>query len=65
MFFLRSCKIIYDDLTVKTVSQCDGLGSLFSMTNISGTDVLILLSCVFITFYFVLKTYVLLKNKDE
>ena len=64
MFFLRSCKIIYDDLTVKTVNSCDGIASIFSMPNFSGTDVLILLSCVFITFYFILKTYGLLKNDN-
>ena len=62
MYFLRSCKIIYDDLSVKSVANCDGLGSIFSMPNISVTDVLILLACIFITFYFVLKTFILLKG---
>lgn len=62
MYFLRSCKIIYDDLSVKSITNCDGLGSIFSMPNVSGTDILILLACVFITFYFILKTYVLLKG---
>ncbi len=65
MFFLRSCKIIYEDFTTRSVSQCDGLGSIFSMSNISGTDILILLVCVFITFYFILKTYVLLKKDND
>lgn len=62
MYFLRSCKIIYEDLSVKNVTNCDGIGSIFSMPNISATDILILLTCVFITFYFILKTYVLLKG---
>lgn len=64
MYFLRSCKIIYDDFSYKSVANCDGIESIFSMPNISGTDVLILLSCIFITFYFILKTYVLLKNDN-
>ena len=64
MYFLRSCKIIYEDLSVKNVANCDGLDSIFSMPNISSTDILILLACVFITFYFILKTFVLLKGDN-
>lgn len=64
MFFLRSCKIIYEDLTIKNVSNCDGISSIFSMPNIEAIDVLILLSCVFISFYFVLKTFLLLNDKN-
>ena len=64
MYFLRSCKIIYDDLSYKSVANCDGIESIFSMPNISATDILILLACVFITSYFILKTYVLLKGDN-
>ena len=64
MFFLRSCKIIYEDLTIKNVSNCDGISSIFSMPNVEAIDVLILLSCVFISFYFVLKTFLLLNDKN-
>lgn len=65
MYFLRSCKIIYDDFTTRSVSECDGLSSIFSMPNISMVDFLILLLCILITIYFILKIIVLFKNKEE
>lgn len=65
MLFLRSCTIIYEDLTRKSVEECDGIQSLFSMTNISLLDILILLAIFLITIYFILKIKILLKNENN
>lgn len=65
MLFLRSCTIIYEDLTRKSVEECDGIQSLFSMTNISLLDILILLAIFLITIYFILKIKLLLKNENN
>lgn len=65
MLFLRSCTIIYEDLTRRSVEECDGIQSLFSMTNISLLDVLILLAIFLITIYFILKIKLLLKNENN
>ena len=65
MLFLRSCTIIYEDLTRRSVEECDGLQSLFSMTNISLLDILILLAIFLITIYFILKIKLLLKNENN
>lgn len=64
MLFLRSCVIIYEDLTRKNVEECDGIQSLFSMTNISLLDILILLAIFLITIYFILKIKILLKKEE-
>lgn len=65
MLFLRSCTIIYEDLTRRSVKECDGIQSLFSMTNISLLDILILLTIFLITIYFILKIKILLKNENN
>lgn len=65
MLFLRSCTIIYEDLTRRSVEECDGIQSLFSMTNISLLDILILLAIFLITIYFILKIKLLLKNENN
>lgn len=65
MLFLRSCTIIYEDLTKRSVEECDGIQSLFSMTNISLLDILILLAIFLITIYFILKIKLLLKNENN
>lgn len=65
MLFLRSCTIIYEDLTRRSVEECDGIQSLFSMTNISLLDILILLAIFLITIYFILKIKILLKNENN
>lgn len=62
MIFLRSCKIIYEDFTVKQINQCDGFFSIFSMPNISSVEFLIILTCLLITLYFILKTILLFKK---
>lgn len=62
MIFLRSCRIIYEDLTSRSINQCDGLESLLTMPNITGTDVIILLVCILITIYFMLKVVLLFKK---
>lgn len=63
MYFLRSCSIIYEDWTTKKVEECDGIMSIFSTPNISSIDILILLACILITIYFLLKV-ILLFSKD-
>lgn len=63
MYFLRSCSIIYEDWTTKEVNECDGIMSIFSMPNVSGTELLIFILCVVIILYFLLKILLLL-DKD-
>lgn len=65
MYFLQSCRIIYEDLSVRTVDECDGLMSIFTMPNVSGMDIIILLAIILITVYFILKTILLFKNNRE
>lgn len=65
MLLLRSCTIIYEDLTKRSVEECDGIQSLFTMTNISLLDILILLTIFLITIYFVLKIKLLLKSENN
>lgn len=55
MEILRACKIIYDDLSVKQINECDGLTSIFTTPNLSSDDLLIMLIAFLITFYFILK----------
>ena len=64
MYFLRSCRIIYDDLTSRAIDECDGLLSVFTMPNVSAVDVLILLAIIMITIYFILKTILLFRNNE-
>lgn len=63
MYFLQSCKIIYEDLSVRNVNDCDGILSVFTMPNVSLLDILILLVIILVTIYFLLKT-ILLFRKD-
>lgn len=63
MYFLQSCKIIYQDLSVRTVDECDGLLSVFTMPKVSMLDFLILLAIILVIVYFILKT-ILLFRKD-
>ena len=63
MYFLQSCKIIYEDLSVRNVNDCDGILSLFTMPNVIMLDILILLVIILVTIYFLLKT-ILLFRKD-
>lgn len=63
MYFLQSCKIIYEDLSVRNVNDCDGILSVFTMPNVSMLDILILLVIILVTIYFLLKT-ILLFRKD-
>jgi len=62
MYFLQSCRIIYEDLSSRAVEECDGLMSIFTMPNVSGVDIVILLACTLITVYFILKTILLFRN---
>ncbi len=62
MVFLRSCKIIYEDFTIKQVNECDGLTSIFSMPNLSSDDLLVMLIAFLITLYFILKIKKLKKD---
>lgn len=62
MIFLRSCKIIYEDFVVKQVNECDGLTSIFSMPNLSGDDLLVILIAFLVTLYFILKIKKLKRN---
>jgi len=64
MYFLRSCRIIYEDLTSRSIDECDGLLSVFTMPNVSALDILILLAIIMITVYFVLKTILLFRNNE-
>lgn len=64
MYFLRSCRIIYEDLSSRSVEECDGLISIFTMSNVSLLDVLILLAIILITVYFILKTILLFRNNE-
>lgn len=63
MYFLQSCKIIYEDLSIRNVNECDGIMSVFTMPNVSMLDILILLVIILVTIYFLLKT-ILLFRKD-
>lgn len=63
MYFLQSCKIIYEDFSVRNVNDCDGILSVFTMPNVSMLDILILLVIILVTIYFLLKT-ILLFRKD-
>lgn len=63
MYFLQSCKIIYEDLSVRNVNDCEGILSVFTMPNVSMLDILILLVIILVTIYFLLKT-ILLFRKD-
>lgn len=63
MYFLQSCKIIYEDLSIRNVNDCDGILSVFTMPNVSMLDILILLVIILVTIYFLLKT-ILLFRKD-
>ncbi len=65
MYFLRSCTIIYDDLTSREIEECDGIMSLFTMPNIEGVEIIILLTCILITIYFLLKIILLFKNSEQ
>ena len=62
MYFLKSCTILYEDFSTRTVEECDGLMSIFTMPNVSGVDIVILLAIVLITVYFILKTILLFRN---
>lgn len=65
MYFLQSCKIIYADLSTKSVDECEGITSIFSMPSISLLDVLILLTIILITTYFILKIILLFRNQNN
>lgn len=63
MYFLQSCKIIYEDFSVRNVNDCDGILSVFTMPSVSMLDILILLIIILVTIFFLLKT-ILLFGKD-
>ena len=63
MYFLQSCRIIYQDLSTRSVEECEGILSIFSMPRVSMLDFLILLTMILISVYFIMKT-ILLFRKD-
>lgn len=62
MYFLQSCRIIYEDLSSRSVDNCDGILSVFTMPSVSMLDVLILLVIILVTIYFLLKTILLFRR---
>lgn len=64
MYFLRSCTVIYDDFTTSRIEECDGLTSLFTMTNLTASDIIILILLGMLILYFLLKTISLFTNKE-